>query len=64
MGIDIWRIANEMMKLYGAEAAFKASLRADKLLELGDADGFHVWKRVSQAIQELTKHLPEKQTVH
>jgi hypothetical protein len=62
--IDIWRTANEMMKLYGEEAEFKAALRADKLLELGDADGFHVWKRVVQAIVNLTKQLPDKQTVH
>jgi hypothetical protein len=62
--IDIWRTANEMMKLYGEEAEFKAALRADKLLELGDPEGFHVWKRISQAIKDLTKQLPDKQTVH
>lgn len=62
--IDIWRTANEMMKLYSRDAEFKAGLRADKLLELGDVDGFHVWKRVVKAIVDLTKSLPGKQSVH
>lgn len=62
--IDIWRTANEMMKLYGKEAEFKAGMRADKLLELGDLEGFHVWKRIAQAITELAKPNSDKQTVH
>ncbi len=62
--IDIWRTANEMIKLYGEDAEFKAGLRADKLLDLGDTEGFHVWKRIALAIADLTKRLPNDKSVH
>lgn len=62
--IAIWRTAQEMMKLYGQDAEFKAGLRADRLLELGDTDGFHVWKRISAAIVSFTGPKAGCETIH
>jgi hypothetical protein len=42
-----------MQKLYGADAAIHAAMRADKLMDQGDVGGFEVWKRVVVAINEL-----------
>ncbi len=50
---EVWRLANEMIGLYGEDAAIKAAMRADKLLELGDPEGFRAWKQVAQAIKGL-----------
>ena len=53
--IDIWRAAAHMLKLYGADAAITAAMRADALLDQGDAEGFAVWKRVVSAIGQLER---------
>jgi hypothetical protein len=56
--IDIWRAANRMIDLYGAEAALNAALRSDKMLDQGNVDGFHTWKRVVDAIRDLERQAP------
>jgi hypothetical protein len=48
--IDTWRAADQMLKLYGDDAAIKAALRGDALLDQGGVDGFHAWKRLVVAI--------------
>jgi hypothetical protein len=53
--IDVWRAANQMLKLYGEDAVMKAGLRSDALLNLGDIDGCNVWKRVVAAIKDLSR---------
>jgi hypothetical protein len=53
--IDIWRAAEQMRELYEAEAAVHAAMRADKLMDHGDAEGFEMWKRVVAAINELDR---------
>ena len=53
--IDIWRVANLLIKDYGEEAVFLASKRADALLDLGDAEGFAVWLKVVKAIDMLER---------
>lgn len=53
--IDIWRSAALMLKQYPEDAAIIAAMRADALLDQGDADGFHVWKRVVAAINQLER---------
>jgi hypothetical protein len=50
---DIWRAANMMIDLYGADAIINAAMRADALLEQGDTEGFFVWKRIARAIDDL-----------
>jgi hypothetical protein len=44
-GADIWRAAEQMRKLYGADAAIYAAMRADKLMDQGDTESFEMWKR-------------------
>jgi len=41
--IDIWRAAEQMRKLYGADAVIHAAMRADKLMDQGDVEGFDMW---------------------
>jgi hypothetical protein len=53
--IDIWRAAQHMRKLYGADAAIHAAMRADKLMDQGDIEGFDMWKRVVAALNELDR---------
>lgn len=53
--IDVWRTAAEMIRQFQDEAALTAALRADALLEQGDAEGFRIWVRVVGAINELER---------
>jgi hypothetical protein len=53
--IDIWRAAEQMRKLYGADAAIHSAMRADKLMDQGDIEGFDMWKRVVDAVSELDR---------
>lgn len=55
---DIWTAANEMMKLFGDEAAIHAAMRADAMCANGDDQGYSVWKRVLAAIIELRSTEP------
>jgi len=50
---NVWRAAAYMIDLYGEDAAIHAGMHADKLLELGDMDGFYVWLEVKKAIDRL-----------
>jgi hypothetical protein len=52
--IDIWRVANLMLKRYGGEEAeAESERRADELWEVGDAAGVAVWRRVTGAVRQL-----------
>lgn len=56
--IDIWRSAHLLVKQYPEDAGLVAARRADALLDQGDVDGFHVWKRIVDAIAELLRTKP------
>jgi hypothetical protein len=56
--IDIWRAADVMRKMFGADAAIHSAMRADKLMDEGDAEGFNMWWRVAAAINELERSAP------
>lgn len=56
--IDIYRTAKLLLDQYGADASVHAAMRADQLIESGDVQGVHVWKRVLKAIEELTSSDP------
>ena len=56
--IDIWRVADLLMKEYGDEAGFLASRRADAMLDQGDTDGFTAWLKVVKAIETLQRKGP------
>ena len=56
--IDIWRVANLMLKRYGDEADIESALRAEELAEEGDHNGAAVWRRVTDAIAQLVNITP------
>jgi hypothetical protein len=56
--IEIWRSAEQMRKLYEADAFIVAALRADKLMDEGDIEGFEVWKRIAAAVDDLDRTNP------
>ena len=55
LNLDIWRAAEHMRKLYGADAAIHAALRADRFMDQGDASGFEAWRRIAAAVNELDR---------
>ena len=50
---EIWQAANAMIKRYGDDAASEAEFRADALLVEGDAEGYTVWRRIMEAVEQL-----------
>jgi hypothetical protein len=56
---EIWRIANDMIRDYGAEAENYARSRADTLRQQGIPNGAEDWIRVAEAIAELKRHPPD-----
>jgi hypothetical protein len=56
--IDIWRVANLMLKRYGDEADIESAVRAEELFEEGDHNGAAVWRRVIDAIAQLLNTTP------
>jgi hypothetical protein len=51
--IDIWRVANLMIRRYGESAQAESAKRADELADAGDDDGAAVWRRVTGAAAQL-----------
>jgi hypothetical protein len=56
--LEIWRAANLLIERYGPDAAVMAAHRADELLALGDADGCAIWKRILEAVADLSRTKP------
>ena len=56
--IDIWRVANLMLKRYGDEADIESAIRAEELAEEGDHNGAAVWRRIINAIGQLENTTP------
>jgi hypothetical protein len=52
---DIFRAAKLLIDQHGNDASTRAAQRADELLEEGDIDGAVVWRRILEAIEELTR---------
>jgi hypothetical protein len=61
---DIWAAAHKMIEMFGADAIWQASLRADQLLGQGDAEGSAVWHRIVKAIGDLQRSDPGKTIKH
>ncbi len=51
--IDIYRVANLLVKRHGQDASIEAAMKADAMLERADLDGFSVWKKIVRAANEL-----------
>ena len=56
--IDVWRSAQQFMKMHGADAAVVAAILADARLADGDLDGVRIWTRIVAAINELSRQSP------
>jgi hypothetical protein len=56
--IDIWRVATLMIKRYGSEAKANSSWRAENLVATGDHAGAAIWRRVTNAIEQLINTTP------
>ena len=56
--IDIWRVANLMLKRYGDEAEAESAIRSAELAEAGDSAGAAVWRRVTDVIGQLENTTP------
>ncbi len=56
--IDIYRVANLLVKRHGTDAPVEAAMRADAMLEKGDLDGLAAWKRILRAVEELQGTVP------
>jgi hypothetical protein len=52
---DIFRAAELLIDQHGDDAPIRASERAEELLTAGDAEGAVVWRRILEAIEELTR---------
>jgi hypothetical protein len=62
---DIWRPANLLVKRHGSDAASVASERADELLNRRDVEGHAVWRRIHEAVAELSgTKLAEGERMH
>ncbi|MDY0873102.1 hypothetical protein [Dongia rigui] len=63
--IDIMRCAKLLCDQYGAEADLIAAVRADRLLEQGELDGYATWKAILRAIVDIRSQTPrDGQSVH
>jgi hypothetical protein len=56
--IDIWRVAVLMVDRYADDAEANADRRADELETEGDHAGAAIWRRVTDAIEQLTNTTP------
>jgi hypothetical protein len=56
--IDIWRAANLMLKRYGENAHMESAARADELAGAGDHNGEAVWRRITDAVEQLENTTP------
>jgi hypothetical protein len=56
--IDIWRVANLMLKRYGEEADIESAIRAEELAEKGDWTGEAIWRRIIDAMGQLENTTP------
>jgi hypothetical protein len=52
--IDIWRVANLMLKRYGSEADIESAIQAEELADAGDWAGEAIWRRIIDAQLENT----------
>ncbi len=56
--IDIWGVANLMLKRYGNRARQESARHADELWAAGDATGEVIWLRVGDVIGQLANTTP------
>jgi len=47
----VWRVANELIELFGTDVSLRAAVRADAALDEADSEGFNFWKAVETALR-------------
>ena len=57
--IDIYRTAKLYIDQRGEQAALRAAVRADALLDAGDLDGAATWRKIIAAIEAMRSTEPE-----
>lgn len=62
--LDIWRAANVLLRDHGYDASIIAAQRYDKLLTDGDLDGMRLWKRILNAIEQLSRDRNDGEHLH
>ncbi len=53
--IDIYRAAKLLIDKHGDHAQLRAIKRTTKMLDSGDVDGYAVWKRIVDAIDDMQR---------
>ena len=53
--IDIYRAAKLLIDKHGDDAQLRAIKRTIKMLDSGDVDGYAVWKRIVDAIDDMQR---------
>ena len=51
--LDIYRSANILVKHLGEDAPIRVAMVTDAMLNMGDLDGYAVWRRILRAVEEL-----------
>jgi len=51
--LEIYRAANQLIRLFPRDADAEASRRSRRAYELGDITNFHLWARIARAAMEL-----------
>ena len=57
--IDIYSAAKLDIDQYGDQAALRAAVRADALLDAGDLDGTATWRKIIAAIETMRSTEPD-----
>ena len=57
--LDIYRGASVIIKQYGEDARVHSIKRASAMLDKGDLNGYAVWKRILQVVEELQRMAPK-----
>jgi len=62
--LNIWRAANILLRDHGYDAPIIAAQRCDKLAQDGDLAGLRVWKRIMDAIEQLSRDRNDGERSH
>ena len=57
--IDIYRAAKLYIDQHGDQAALRAAMQADALLEAGDMEGSVTWRKIIKAIEVMQATEPD-----
>ncbi len=61
---EVWRVASLLMQRHGHEAALVAARQVDASLGSGDAEDCAAWKRILEAVAELSRKPNEGERVN